>query len=81
MPGSNRAIRKACASLPANEAAILRQTPYDPTAVAPLRAKILGEVWPSADTESQPAGAEELLLQEGDVSQRICLRVHVHDVL
>ena len=74
MPGSNRAIRKACASLPANEAAILRQTPYDPTAVAPLRAKILGEVWPSANTESEPAGAQELLLQEGDVSQRIRLR-------
>ena len=76
MPGSNRAIRKACAALPADEVALLRQTPYDPAAVAPLRAKILGEVWPSADTESQPAGAEELLLQEGDVSQRICLRVH-----
>ena len=68
VPGSNRTIREACAALPPAEAAVLRRTPYDPTAVAPLRAKILGEVWPSADTESQPTGAEELLLREGDVS-------------
>ena len=53
VPGSNRAIREACAALPPAEAAVLRRTPYDPTAVAPLRAKILGEVCPSAETESQ----------------------------